>query len=54
MDNKFELNGKTYKTDDQTIKVLRSIVPDAKKVKDGSAVQAVMALGLLTGRIVED
>lgn len=51
--NQFTLNGKTYTADDQTIAVLRSIVPDAHATGDSTAVQAVMALGLKTGRIGE-
>lgn len=53
MTNQFELNGKTYKTDGETVKVLRSIIPAAKTTGDSSAVIAVMSLGLATGRIIE-
>lgn len=53
MTNKFELNGKWYMTDDETIKVLRSIIPSAKNSSDSTAVIAVMALGLKAGRIIE-
>lgn len=49
----FELNGKTYTTDQETLDVLRSIMPSAKKSGDSTAVQAVMLIGLKTGRIVE-
>lgn len=49
----FELNGKTYKTDKETIKVLRTIIPAAKKSGDSSAVIAMITLGELTGRIQE-
>lgn len=47
----FELNGKVYRTDAETLAVLRSIVPAAKRTGDSSAVQAVIILGLQTGRI---
>ena len=50
---KFEMNGKTYKTDEETIKVLRSIIPSAKENQDFSAVAAVMILGLQSNRIAE-
>lgn len=49
----FEMNGKKYETDDATLKTLRSIVPDAKKSNDMSAVKAMMELGQKTGRIKE-
>ncbi|ABW35085.1 hypothetical protein Dgeo_3044 (plasmid) [Deinococcus geothermalis DSM 11300] len=47
------LNGTTYRTDAETLAVLHSIIPAAKASGDSSAVQAVLALGLATGRIVE-
>lgn len=50
---KFELNGKTYSTDAETLKVLRVIIPSAKASGDSSAVVAVMALGQMNGRIQE-
>ena len=53
MNAKFELNGKTYTTDEATIIVLRSIMDAAKVSGDSSAVMAVMFLGMKTGRIVE-
>jgi hypothetical protein len=49
----FTLNGKTYTTDQQTLTVLRSIVPSAHETGDSSAVMAVMRLGTSTGRITE-
>lgn len=49
----FTLNGKTFETDSETIKTLRSIIPSAKKTGDSSAVMAVMVLGQMTGRITE-
>lgn len=49
----FEMNGKGYETDAETLNVLRSIVPAAKQAGDASAVAAVMELGLETGRIRE-
>ncbi len=50
----FELNGEWYRTDLETLSVIRGIVPDARTSGDGSAVQAVIALGLETGRIVRN
>lgn len=49
----FSMNGKTYETDEETLRVLQSIIPPAKAEDDFSAVAAVMELGLKTGRIVE-
>lgn len=49
----FEMSGKGYRTDKETLKVLRSIVPAAKKAGDFSAVVAVMVAGLKWGKIVE-
>ena len=49
----FEMNNRRYMTDAQTLKVLRVIVPRAKKSGDVSAVTAVMTLGLKFGRIKE-
>lgn len=49
----FEMNGTTYQTDAATLNLLRSIVPAAKDSGDVTAVAAVMALGLKSGRIVE-
>jgi hypothetical protein len=51
--NTFTLNGKTYQTDTETIKVLRSIMPSAKDTGDSSAVIAIITLGEMTGRIKE-
>jgi hypothetical protein len=48
----FEINGSAYLTDDETLAVLRVLVPCAKEAQDSTAVQAVMMLGLHTGRIV--
>ena len=47
----FEMNGIGYKTDEETLNVLRSIIPQAKMSNDFTAVSVVMALGLQTGRI---
>lgn len=47
----FEMNGNAYETDEETLNVLRSIVPPAKASNDFSAVMAVMVLGEATGRI---
>ncbi|MFH1664895.1 MAG: hypothetical protein ABIA77_01990 [Candidatus Omnitrophota bacterium] len=49
----FEMNGKAYQTDEETLDLLRDIVPQAKRVGDFSAVIAVMDLGEHTGRIRE-
>lgn len=53
MTETFEMNGKTYRTDAETLAVLRSIVPSAHATTDASAVAAVMVLGIQNGRIVE-
>lgn len=47
----FQLNGSTYETDAATLKVLRSVTPAAKASGDGSAVQAIIFLGMQTGRV---
>ena len=49
----FELNGKTYQTDADTLDVLRSIIPTAKTSGDSTAVMTILFLGLASGRIVE-
>ena len=51
----FEMNDKAYKTDSETLDVLRRAVASYKTSgsKDNSAVAAVMYLGLATGRIQE-
>jgi hypothetical protein len=49
----FEMNGKAYRTDEETLNVLRSIVPAGKAANDMTAIAAVMHLGLATGRIEE-
>ena len=49
----FSLNGKLYKTDKETLKVLSSIMPSAKASDDSSAVIAMMTLGLSAGVIKE-
>ena len=49
----FEMNGKGYRTDEETLDMLRSIVPSAKATGDSSAVMFAMDLGLAGGRIVE-
>jgi hypothetical protein len=48
----FELCGVNYRTDHDTLSALRSIETDARRTGDSSAVAALMALGLRTGRIV--
>ena len=49
----FEMNGKAYQTDKETLELLREIIPKAKQAKDFSAVIAVMDLGEQAGRIKE-
>lgn len=49
----FKMDGKSYRTDQETLDVLRSIVPSAERTEDTTAVAAVMYLGLNTGRIEE-
>ena len=53
MARSFSLNGKTYLSDEETVKTLASIIPAAKANGDTSAVQAMIVLGLKTGRIKE-
>ena len=53
MQSTFTMTGKTYRTDAETLSVLRSVVPSAKATDDNTAVAAIMFLGLKTGRIVE-
>lgn len=54
MTMRFEMNGKSYLTDEETLQVLRSLVPAAKVAGDFTAVAAVMEAGLRWGRIVEE
>ena len=51
----FEMDGKSYETDAETLSVLNGIVKSYRKggSQDNSAVAAMMALGMATGRIVE-
>ena len=49
----FEMNGKAFQTDTETLNLLRQIIPCAKIKNDASAVQAVMNIGLQYGRIRE-
>ena len=53
MNATFEMNNKIYKTDQETLNVLRLIIKAAKRANDYTAVAAIMALGLKTGRITE-
>lgn len=53
MDSTFELNGKSYQTDKNTLDVLRSVMPSAKFSNDFSAVIAIMSLGQKSGRVKE-
>jgi hypothetical protein len=52
-DQTFEMNGKGYRTDAETLAVLRSIVPSARATGDSSAVEFLMGLGIVSKRIVE-
>jgi hypothetical protein len=47
----FELNGKTYRTDTETVEMLRGLVEAAKATGDSTAVMAVLFLGIKAGRI---
>jgi hypothetical protein len=47
----FLLNDRAYETDEETLQVLRGIMPSAKATGDSSAVMALILLGEHTGRI---
>lgn len=47
--NTFEMNGKTYTTDTETVELLRGLVA----TKQTAGIIAVMELGLKVGRIRE-
>jgi len=49
----FEMNGKSYQTDAETLNLLRSIVAAGKAANDFSAVAMMMEVGQMGGRIVE-
>ncbi|MEI3803133.1 hypothetical protein V6R85_01305 [Agrobacterium sp. CCNWLW32] len=49
----FEMNGKSYQTDKDTLEVIRSVMAPAKASNDFSAVIAVMTIGEKYGRIRE-
>lgn len=53
MEATFEMNGKFYVTDKETLSVLRSVMPSAKSSNDFSAVAAIMTLGQMTNRFRE-
>ena len=53
MTKTFQLNGLSYRTDAETLKVLRSVMPGAKKSGDSTAVQFIIFAGTKTGRIVQ-
>lgn len=53
MQSVFTINNRTYRTDAETLSVLRSVVPSAKATNDSSAVAAIMFLGIKTGSIVD-
>jgi len=50
---RFELNGKVYKTDPETLEILKGLIPRAKQTGDNSAVIAVLTLGEMAGKITE-
>jgi len=47
----FRLDGRTYATDAETLRVLETAYPRAVERQDGSAVVAIMVLGLRAGCI---
>ena len=55
MTERFEMTDKTYCTDSETLRVLRTVVESYRKggSRDASAVSAMMHAGIATGRIVE-
>ena len=53
MTKTFEMNGKAYATDADTLNLLRKIVSDGKAANDMSAVSFMMEAGKLGGRIKE-
>ena len=50
----FELNGRTYRTDAETVALLRRVVPKAKATGDHSALVAVLTLGQMAGRVAPE
>jgi hypothetical protein len=53
MSSVFEMNGKTYVTDEETLSVLRSVITQGKSSQDFSAVTAIMIFGQKTNRVRE-
>jgi len=51
MNRTFELNGQTYRTDDETADLLGTVVPAAS---DTSALHAMLYYGLRSGRIQQE
>ena len=51
MTKTFEMNGKAYRTDAETLKVLQDAVALYRETKDTSVITAIMSLGEMTGRI---
>lgn len=53
--HKFEMNGKTYRTDQETIELLRPMVASYRAGAEGmlAAIATVMTLGLQSGRVEE-
>lgn len=49
----FEMNGIGYRTDIETLKVLRSVIKSSKKIDNYTMVACVMHFGLGSGRIKE-
>jgi hypothetical protein len=47
----FTLNGTAYSTDQETLNVIKSVMPTAKINNDSTAVQAIIFLGLSSGRV---
>lgn len=49
----FEMDGKGYRTDEETLNVIRSVVKHMEETGSNAGVAAVMGMGLKTGCIVE-
>ena len=53
LDQTFEMNSKNYRTDAETLDVLRSVIPACRAAGEWGAVAVIMDLGIGSGRIVE-
>lgn len=53
MDATFEMNGNAYKTDLETLDILRGIVKAGREANDYSAVEFMMVIGEMGGKIVK-